>query len=92
MIFSGMVVPLPLFPDWAQPILNALPFRGIVDVPFRLYMGHLPVTEAPFLIAQQILWVVVIVFVGRLVMGIGVSASSSREARPPSSCYSGIDT
>ncbi len=72
MIFSGMVVPLPLFPDWAQPILNALPFRGIVDVPFRLYMGHLPVTEAPFLIAQQILWVVVIVFVGRLVMGIGV--------------------
>lgn len=42
MIFSGSVVPIPFFPDWAQPFLEALPFRGLVDVPFRLYMGHIP--------------------------------------------------
>jgi ABC-2 type transport system permease protein len=72
MLFSGMLVPLPLFPDWAQPILNILPFRGIIDVPFRLYMGHLPATEAPVLIGQQLLWLLVIAALGRLVMGLGV--------------------
>src|SRR5262245_50330968 len=27
---SGMIVPLPLLPDWAQPIVQALPFAGLV--------------------------------------------------------------
>jgi ABC-2 type transport system permease protein len=35
-IFSGMVIPLPLFPDWTQPLLSALPFRILVDVPNRI--------------------------------------------------------
>ena len=32
-ILSGMIVPIPLYPDWAQTALNILPFRGLVDVP-----------------------------------------------------------
>ena len=39
---SGMIIPLPLFPDWAQPIVQALPFAGLVDLPFRVYTGHIP--------------------------------------------------
>jgi ABC-2 type transport system permease protein len=39
---SGIMIPLPLLPDWIQPIMNVLPFRGIIDAPFRLYMGHIP--------------------------------------------------
>ncbi|MEH2243537.1 hypothetical protein [Nostoc sp.] len=34
-MFSGMIVPLPLFPEWSKPLLNALPFSGLVDQPFR---------------------------------------------------------
>lgn len=36
---SGLIIPLPLFPDWAQPLLTLLPFRGMADDPFRLYLG-----------------------------------------------------
>jgi len=45
-VFSGLIIPLPLFPDWMQPFLNAMPFRGLADTPFRIYMGHLPPAAA----------------------------------------------
>ena len=42
MFLAGMYVPLPLLPDWAQGVLTVLPFRGIMDVPFRLWATSLP--------------------------------------------------
>jgi len=71
MILSGSYVPLPLFPDWAQPILNALPFRAIVDVPFRLWSGNIPPQEAPLLILQQLAWAAVLILAGRLLLARG---------------------
>jgi ABC-2 type transport system permease protein len=71
-ILSGMVVPLPLFPDWAQPILNALPFRNIIDVPIRLYLGHIPASELPFILAQQTAWAVGFVLLGHVLMSRGL--------------------
>ena len=53
---SGVVVPLPLFPDWLQPVLNALPFRGLGDVPFRLFTGHMPVADLYGALAHQLAW------------------------------------
>jgi len=64
-LLSGMMVPLPFFPDWAQSILKALPFRGLVDLPFRLYMGHIPPGEAFSALAHQAAWAVVWVALGR---------------------------
>ena len=63
--------PLPLFPDWAQPILNALPFRGLVDVPFRLYSGHIPPGDILPLLAQQIGWALALIVLGRTVLARG---------------------
>jgi viologen exporter family transport system permease protein len=64
-IFSGMILPIPLFPDWAQAVVNFLPFRGLVDVPFRVYMGHIPAGEAlPFLVHQWA-WTIALVLLGR---------------------------
>lgn len=68
---SGMLVPIPLFPTWAQRILDLLPFRGLIDVPFRLYLGHIPPGEAPLLFAQQIGWTAVVVLLGRLLLARG---------------------
>ena len=70
-ILSGMIVPLPLFPDRAQPILNILPFRGLVDVPFRLYMGHIPDEEIISTLAHQLVWIVGLVAIGRRVLAQG---------------------
>jgi len=71
-IFSGMTVPLPLLPDWAQPILNFLPFRGLADVPFRLYMGHIPPEQAIGELAHQAVWTVALVALGRWLLARGM--------------------
>ena len=64
-VFSGMVVPLPLFPDWAQPLLAALPFRALVDVPLRPYAGDLPAAEAAAPLTLALSWTAGLVLVGR---------------------------
>ena len=68
LIFSGMLVPLPLFPDWSQPIINAMPFRGLVDTPYRLYLGHIPTSEFAGHFAHQLIWILVFVAAGRIAM------------------------
>ena len=40
-VFSGLTIPLPLFPDWLQPLLYWQPFRGVADVPYRIYSGNI---------------------------------------------------
>ncbi len=70
-LFSGLVVPLPLFPDWLQPVLNVLPFRGMMDTPFRIYMGHIPPDQAILAIAHQLAWTVAFVMLGRFMVGAG---------------------
>jgi ABC-2 type transport system permease protein len=73
MIGSGMYLPLPLFPDWLRPVLEALPFRSLIDVPFRLFLGHIPPAEAPRLFAFGIAWVLGLVLVGRAMVARGVA-------------------
>jgi ABC-2 type transport system permease protein len=64
-VLSGMIVPLPLFPAPLSRVLEALPFAYLVDVPFRLYTGHLPPAEAPPVLALGAAWAAVIVLLGR---------------------------
>jgi ABC-2 type transport system permease protein len=71
MIFSGSIVPLPFFPDWAQPVLSFLPFRGLLDTPFRLYMGHIPPGDLMLHLGHQLVWVAVLILVGRWLLSRG---------------------
>jgi len=61
---SGLTVPLPLCPTWLQQTLNWLPFRGLMDTPYRLYLGHAPVAEAPSLLMHQLAWTIALAAVG----------------------------
>ncbi len=70
-VCSGMVIPLPFFPDWAQPILNALPFRGLMDLPFRIYMGHIAPAQAWPQLLAEVAWIIVIVAFGRWLLARG---------------------
>src|SRR5215467_10994503 len=54
LILSGMVIPLPLFPDWAHPMLLLQPLAGLVDIPYRIYFANLSGGEALTGIALQI--------------------------------------
>jgi len=69
---SGSVLPLPLFPDWAQPILKILPARGLMDTPFRIYLGHIPPSEALAAIAHQLAWVGIAVWIGYRLLARGL--------------------
>ena len=65
---SGIVVPLPLFPEWMQPALAALPFRGLIDTPFRIYIGQLHDASALAALANQAVWIVALVAAGRIML------------------------
>jgi ABC-2 type transport system permease protein len=67
-VFSGSLIPLPLFPEWLQPILRNQPFAGLMDTPFRIYSGHLAAAGGAFALARQAVWVVVLVLAGRGLM------------------------
>jgi ABC-2 type transport system permease protein len=68
-IFSGSLIPLPLFPDWMQPALRLQPLAGLLDTPFRIYTGHLLGADALAALARQAVWIVILVMVGRALMG-----------------------
>ena len=70
--FSGIVIPLPLFPSWVQGFLAALPFRGLIDTPFRIYMGVLSGEAAGGALVNQIVWTAVFVMFGRIILSRGV--------------------
>jgi ABC-2 type transport system permease protein len=67
-VLAGMLIPLPLYPGWAQPILNFLPFRGILDTPFRLYSGYTAPSEFFSLFMHQWMWVAVLIVFGQWLM------------------------
>ncbi len=71
-LFSGHLVPLPLFPDAARVVIEALPFRGIVDTPYRIYLGHAPLADVPLLVLHQWAWVGALVVGGRMLLARGV--------------------
>ncbi len=65
---SGLLCPIPLLPDWFQSALRFLPFRGMADTPFRVYVGHIPPSEAGLAIAHQLLWAAAILLLGRALL------------------------
>ena len=66
---GNLIVPLPLFPDWLQGILYWQPFRGMADVPFRIYSGHIPPSDAVGELAMQWIWLLLIVVFGIWLLG-----------------------
>lgn len=68
LFLSGIVIPLPLFPAWSQPFLNLQPFRGIIDIPSRLYIGLIPESEAFLYLGFQLAWAVGFIILGKILM------------------------
>jgi ABC-2 type transport system permease protein len=71
-LLSGLLIPLPLLPDWAQGALAWLPFAGLFDLPFRIYAGHLPASDLATVLARQLGWTVALIAIGRWLLGRGM--------------------
>ena len=66
--FGGSAIPIPLMPDWLQRVCMALPFRWTHDLPFRVYSGHIGVTDAIAGVAVQLIWIIILITTGALLM------------------------
>lgn len=67
-ILSGLVLPIPFFPSYFQNIVGILPFRYVSDFPFRFYVGNIPMSEGIIGIFVQIIWIVILIMIGRILM------------------------
>lgn len=65
---AGMIIPVPLMPEWLQGIVRLFPFCWSADFPFRVFSGHIGVQEALQGIAVQCVWLVCLVALGKLAM------------------------
>lgn len=72
-LFSGMVIPLPLLPDWMQPLLRWQPFAGLVSTPGLLFVGALPPGAVWESLAVQLGWAAAFVLLGRAVLSRGLN-------------------
>lgn len=66
--FAGGIIPIPIMPQAIQNICYALPFRLIIDLPFRTYSGSIATNEAIQGIGLQIIWTIIIVFIGMTII------------------------
>lgn len=64
-LLSGNLLPLSLFPDWAQTFLFLQPFAGFVDIPFRIYFGGLTGADALAGLGLQLFWTLTFLVIGR---------------------------
>ena len=61
---AGGIVPLALLPQWFVDYTSFLPFRYISDLPFRLYVGSIPTSDAWVYVIIQIIWILICVVLG----------------------------
>ena len=56
MFFSGMVLPLVLFPGWLGTVAQALPWSAMVQVPNDIWLGKYPGTAVLQALGFQLAW------------------------------------
>jgi ABC-2 type transport system permease protein len=70
--FSGMLVPLVFWPDWAQTIVVWLPFAGIIQAPVDVWLGKATGMALLDVLFYQISWALGLMVAGRLTMTMAV--------------------
>jgi ABC-2 type transport system permease protein len=65
-VFAGMILPLQLWPDWAQGFLRRQPFAGTLDLPLRFYIGSAHISELGGVLMSQLLWAAGMIALGRV--------------------------
>ena len=58
--FSGMMLPLVLFPGWLGTVANALPWASYVQVPADIWLGKHEGTDLLAALGFQVMWAVVL--------------------------------
>lgn len=65
-IFSGLIAPLTLFPEWFQKIANILPFKEFIYTPINIYLGRIPLNEIGFIMLKLIAWIAILYLIAKI--------------------------
>lgn len=65
-IFSGMIAPITLFPQWFQNIANILPFKELIYTPIYIWLGKIETIEIFFVILKLAIWGVLLYIIAKL--------------------------
>ena len=65
---AGAIVPLPFFPAPVRAVVEWLPFAAMQNMPLRIYSGNIAGTDVLTSIAFQILWLLVLLLIGKLML------------------------
>ena len=68
-ILGGLYIPLVFMPQSVQNVLNYLPFRFVLDLPARIYIGNISTADAIPFIGIAIVWLIIIVLLGKFFIG-----------------------
>lgn len=60
-LFSGLIVPLSMFPAWAQTLLEWLPFQAITYLPSSVFTGRTSGGAAVQALGVQAIWFVLLI-------------------------------
>ena len=61
---SGQLIPISFFPEVLQRIFDFLPFSSMVYVPVMVYLGKYAGMDLVFVLARQLLWIVLLYGLG----------------------------
>ena len=75
-LLSGLDIPLPLMPKIILRVTEYLPFRLIGDLSNRLYSGNIDVSYGIKSIILQIIWIIILVVVGKIIMKVALKKVS----------------
>ncbi|MBR6536006.1 MAG: ABC-2 family transporter protein [Lachnospiraceae bacterium] len=65
-VLSGSMIPLWFMPDWMKGVLMFTPFSSIYFTPVQIYLGQLSVPEILKGFGIQLIWILVFVFLGKV--------------------------
>ena len=66
--FSGLYIPVHLFPDWLKTIAYATPFPSLLQFPIDVLSGRVLGVDALLVVAMQAGWLVLLIALTRLLM------------------------
>ncbi|MGZ4031672.1 MAG: ABC transporter permease [Tumebacillaceae bacterium] len=64
---SGQIIPLWMYPDVLQPLLNALPFKSVFYTPLAIFTGVIQIDHLWQVLLTQTAWIVGLFLLSRLI-------------------------
>lgn len=64
---TGQLIPISLFPEFAQRIFDCLPFSSMIYTPVMIYLGKYTGQELLFAMGRQFVWIVILYWLGSII-------------------------